>query len=108
MSEDKKLTSEQAFEKWLHRSGSLEDSFKEAENLKVNSKESVEEDIIWQERLKTAITIEHQESLQAEHNVPEWDRAAAFETETTMAPIMIQGDHGPVAFKNIKYKLYKK
>ena len=35
-------------------------------------------------------------------------RAAAFETETSMAPIMIQGDHGPVAFKNIKYKLYKK
>lgn len=34
-------------------------------------------------------------------------RAAAFETETAMAPIMIQGDHGPVAFKNIKYKLYK-
>ena len=35
-------------------------------------------------------------------------RAAAFETETSMAPIMIQGDHGPVAFKNIKYKLHKK
>jgi hypothetical protein len=35
-------------------------------------------------------------------------RAAAFETETSMARIMIQGDHGPVAFKNIKYKLYKK
>ena len=33
-------------------------------------------------------------------------RAATFETETSMAPIMIQGDHGPVAFKNIKYKLY--
>jgi hypothetical protein len=81
MSEDKKLTSEQAFDKWLHRSGSLEDSFQEAKNQKVNSKESVEEDIIWQERLKTAITIEHQESLQAEHNVPEWDRAAAFETD---------------------------
>jgi len=35
-------------------------------------------------------------------------RAAAFEKETSIAPIMIQGDHGPVAFKNIKYKLYKK
>jgi hypothetical protein len=35
-------------------------------------------------------------------------RAAAFETETSIAPIMIQGDHGPVAFKNIKYWLYKK
>ena len=35
-------------------------------------------------------------------------RAAAFETETPLAPIMIQGDHGPVAFKNIKYKLHKK
>jgi len=35
-------------------------------------------------------------------------RAAAFDTETPLAPIMIQGDHGPVAIKNIKYKLYKK
>ena len=35
-------------------------------------------------------------------------RAAAFDTETPMAPIMIQGDHGPVAFKNIKYKLHNK
>lgn len=35
-------------------------------------------------------------------------RAAAFETETSIAPIMIQGDHGPVAFKNIKYRLFKK
>jgi len=35
-------------------------------------------------------------------------RAASFDTEMPMAPIMIQGDHGPVAFKNIKYKLYKK
>ena len=35
-------------------------------------------------------------------------RAAAFKTETSMATIMIQGDHGPVAFKNIKYKLHNK
>ena len=35
-------------------------------------------------------------------------RAAAFDTETPIWPLMIQGDHGPVAFKNIKYKLYKK
>lgn len=33
-------------------------------------------------------------------------RAAAFDNETDLAPLMIQGDHGPVAFKNIKYKLY--
>lgn len=33
-------------------------------------------------------------------------RAAAFGDEKSLAPIMIQGDHGPVAFKNIKYKLY--
>lgn len=26
--------------------------------------------------------------------------------ETAMAPLMIQGDHGPVAFKNIRYKMY--
>lgn len=27
--------------------------------------------------------------------------------EAAMAALMIQGDHGPVAFKNIKYKMYK-
>ncbi|MEH6385693.1 MAG: hypothetical protein V7780_13875 [Colwellia sp.] len=81
MSEDKKVTSEEAFEKWLDRSDSLEDSFKETKNQKVWSNESAEEEKIWQERLKTAIAIEHQESLQAEQNVPEWDRAAAFESD---------------------------
>lgn len=35
-------------------------------------------------------------------------RAAAFETETSLAPLVIQGDHGPVALKNIQYKLYKR
>lgn len=33
-------------------------------------------------------------------------RAAAFEDEKPTGPIMIQGDHGPVAIKNIKYKMY--
>ncbi|MCC5908209.1 MAG: DUF1080 domain-containing protein [Balneolaceae bacterium] len=33
-------------------------------------------------------------------------RAAAFEGETMLAPLMIQGDHGPVAFRNIKFKTY--
>ena len=33
-------------------------------------------------------------------------RAAAFKDEKPMGPLMIQGDHGPVAFKNIKYKTY--
>lgn len=28
------------------------------------------------------------------------------EEEVAKAPLMIQGDHGPVAFRNIKYKLY--
>ncbi|MFT5298484.1 MAG: hypothetical protein ACI9YH_004532 [Colwellia sp.] len=81
MSEDKKVTSEEAFEKWLDRSDSLEDSSKETKSQKVQSNESAEEDKVWQDRLKTAITIEHQESLQAEQNVPEWDRTAAFESD---------------------------
>lgn len=34
-------------------------------------------------------------------------RAAAFGDETDRGPLMIQGDHGPVAFKNMKYKLYE-
>lgn len=33
---------------------------------------------------------------------------AAFNDEVDMAPLMIQGDHGPVAFKNIKYKTFNK
>lgn len=33
-------------------------------------------------------------------------RAAAFTDEVPIAPLMIQGDHGPVAFKNLQYKLY--
>ena len=33
-------------------------------------------------------------------------RAAAFEDEAARGPLMIQGDHGPVAFRNIRYKKY--
>lgn len=33
-------------------------------------------------------------------------RAAAFEDEVPLAPIMIQGDHGKVAFRNLKYKAF--
>lgn len=33
-------------------------------------------------------------------------RAAAFEDERPTGPLMIQGDHGPVAFRNIRYKRY--
>lgn len=33
-------------------------------------------------------------------------RAAAFDDEVATGPLMIQGDHGAVAFKNIKYKRY--
>lgn len=33
-------------------------------------------------------------------------RAAAFEEEAKRGPLMIQGDHGPVAFKNFQYKKY--
>jgi hypothetical protein len=33
-------------------------------------------------------------------------RAAAFQDEKSMGPLMIQGDHGPVAIRNIKYKVY--
>ena len=33
-------------------------------------------------------------------------RAAAFPDEVPMGPLMIQGDHGPVAFRNIRFKKY--
>src|SRR5690606_19160084 len=33
--------------------------------------------------------------------------AAAFEDEKPLGALMIQGDHGPVAIKNIQYKLYE-
>jgi len=34
-------------------------------------------------------------------------RAAAFSDESATGPLMIQGDHGPVAVKNIRYKRYR-
>lgn len=33
-------------------------------------------------------------------------RSAAFDDEKPTGPIMIQGDHGPIAFKNIRYKTF--
>lgn len=33
-------------------------------------------------------------------------RAAAYENEQPTGPLMIQGDHGPVAFRNIRYRRY--
>ncbi len=33
-------------------------------------------------------------------------RAAAFQDESPEGPLMIQGDHGPVAIRNLKYKRY--
>ncbi len=33
-------------------------------------------------------------------------RAAIFEDEKAVGPLVIQGDHGPVAIRNIKYKAY--
>ena len=33
-------------------------------------------------------------------------RAAAFDDEKPTGPLMIQGDHGPVAIQNIRYKVY--
>jgi hypothetical protein len=35
-------------------------------------------------------------------------RSAAFEDEKAMGPLMFQGDHGAVAFRNIRYVLYDK
>ena len=34
-------------------------------------------------------------------------RAAAFQDEKVFGPLMIQGDHGPVAIRNIRYKQYQ-
>jgi|TARA_R110000744_G_scaffold250228_3_gene366407 hypothetical protein len=34
-------------------------------------------------------------------------RSSAFDDEKARGPFMIQGDHGPVAIRNIKYKLYE-
>jgi len=31
-------------------------------------------------------------------------RAATFEDEAAMGPLMIQGDHGPVAFRDVRIK----
>jgi hypothetical protein len=81
MSEDKKRSpkksSEIAFEKWLDRSDLVDDE----QSQQVKSNANTHEDAIWQERLKTARTVEHQVSLQAEQPVPHWDRSAAFESD---------------------------
>ena len=34
-------------------------------------------------------------------------RAAAFEDEQPTGPLMLQGDHGPVAFRDLRYKRYR-
>mgnify|MGYP003649226917 CR=1 FL=1 len=34
-------------------------------------------------------------------------RSSAFDDEKARGPFMIQGDHGPVAIRNLKYKLYE-
>lgn len=34
-------------------------------------------------------------------------RAAAYEEEAATGPLLIQGDHGPVAIKNVRYKRYR-
>lgn len=39
--------------------------------------------------------------------VPGPTRAAAFSDESATGPLLIQGDHGPVAVKNIRYKQYQ-
>jgi hypothetical protein len=33
-------------------------------------------------------------------------RSAGFDDEKPLGPLMLQGDHGPVAFRNIRYKAY--
>ncbi|OYX26127.1 MAG: hypothetical protein B7Z06_06190 [Flavobacteriales bacterium 32-35-8] len=45
--------------------------------------------------------------IQANVEVSGPTEAAAFEDEKPRGSLMIQGDHGPVAIKNIKYKLYE-
>ena len=77
MPKDKKITPEQAFEKWLDHS----DSLNEEQGQQVQSDVSNDKDAIWQQRLKTAQTLEHQESLQVENKVPSWNRASAFEND---------------------------
>ena len=42
--------------------------------------------------------------IQENVEAPKPTRAAMFSDESELGPLMIQGDHGPVAFKNLKYK----
>lgn len=44
--------------------------------------------------------------VQKQVEVSEPTLAAAFEDEQALGPLMLQGDHGPVAFRNIRYKSY--
>ncbi len=47
------------------------------------------------------------ELIHQNEEVSEPTRAAAFNDEKPLGPLMIQGDHGPVALRNIRYKLYE-
>ncbi len=46
------------------------------------------------------------EVIQQDVEVSGPTRSAAFEDEKPKGPLMLQGDHGPVAFRHIRYKLY--
>ena len=44
--------------------------------------------------------------VQENYEVTGPTRSAFFDDESALGPLVIQGDHGPVAFKNMEYKLY--
>lgn len=80
MSEDNKLTPEQAFAKWLDHTDTPHIKQPQQGGAE-HSDDNRNDDAIWQQRLKTANSLEHQVSLQVEEQVPDWDRGAAFDSE---------------------------
>jgi hypothetical protein len=66
-----KFDDEQAFLKWLDESASQGDDLKEVTEPK------------WKERSYTASALRHQALMEPQHNVPKWDRSAAFSTDKT-------------------------
>lgn len=75
MSKNKDIDLEKEFAHWLEGRTSGQKS--------AASENDFNEDEIWQQRFETANSIAHQVDVTLEHEVPHWDRGAAFESDKT-------------------------
>ncbi len=74
MSENKDTDQEQKFSTWLEEKTRQKNQHIEDEDF--------DDEKLWQERATTASFIAHQVDVGDEYEVPKWDRASAFETDS--------------------------